>query len=61
MNVAARALAWIRCRLFGDHDWTCKAALRIKPSADELRDGMAGFDRYAQMFCARCGCQGGRA
>lgn len=59
MTAAARVWSWIRC-LLGDHDWTSKAAQGVKPSADELRDGLAGFERYAQMFCARCGCQGGR-
>lgn len=61
VTAAVRAWNWVRCRLLGDHDWTCKAEQGVKPSADELCDGLAGFDRYAQLFCSRCGRQGGRA
>jgi hypothetical protein len=49
-----RLLGRLLC-LIGDHDWTCKASQGIQPSADEVRDGYAGFLRYAAMYCARCG------
>lgn len=50
-----RALRWVRCHILGDHDWTCKASQAIDPTAEELADGLAGFLRYAQMYCTRCG------
>lgn len=49
-----RFLEWLLC-LVGDHDWTSKALQGMKPSADEIRDGYAGFQRFAAMYCARCG------
>lgn len=50
-----RIWALIRCHALGDHRWTSKAQQGIQPSADELADGMKGFERFARMFCADCG------
>lgn len=49
-----RLIAKIIC-LFASHRWTCKAALGIPPDTQDIRDGLAGFNRYASMYCARCG------
>jgi hypothetical protein len=48
---------WVLCHLFDDHcgGWTCKAQQGIPPSAEDLRDGVAGFYRYATMYCRWCG------
>ena len=45
---------WLNC-LGGIHDWTSKAQQGIKPTEEELSRGLAGFDSYATMYCARCG------
>ncbi len=42
-------LCWIEA-----HDWTSKAGQGIKPSEEELHGGVAGFYRYAEMYCSRC-------
>jgi hypothetical protein len=47
--------AFILCVILGSHDWTSKVMQGIKPTEDEIRDGVAGFHRYARMYCARCG------
>ena len=43
------------CFLAGIHDWTWKAREGIKPSEDEIRLGIIGFQIYGQMYCKRCG------
>ena len=50
----SKILTRLRCFLFA-HDWTCAALQGIKPTQAQLHGGMAGFDDYATMYCARCG------
>ena len=50
-----RAWRWFRCRVMGDHAWTCHASLGIPPTAKQLRDGLAGWNDYATMYCKHCG------
>ena len=56
-----RARDWLRtlriklvCLIVGC-DWTCNAAKGIRPTPDELAQGVAGFWHYAQTYCDRCG------
>ena len=42
--------------MIGDHDLTSKAEQGIKPTAEELKTGIMGFNKYAQMYCKRKGC-----
>ena len=56
-----KLFGWISCRVFGAHDWTCKAKEGIDPSEDEKPvpgDGLETARRfwiYARMYCKRCG------
>ncbi len=43
------------CCLLGSHQWTNKAAEGVKPTQEELDGGVAGFWRYARVYCKRCG------
>lgn len=40
--------------LIGDHEWTCAAAQGIKPTAEQVKAGIAGFHEYATMYCKHC-------
>lgn len=47
---------WRRFLCFtGDHEWTSKAEQGIKPTEQDIKDGVQGFYRYAAMYCKHCG------
>lgn len=45
----------INCKVFGIHEYTCRANLGIPPTDAELMGGISGFNVYAQSFCSNCG------
>lgn len=55
-----KIIGWLLCKV-GDHRWTCAVDEGIKvkdiPGLHELmkRDPVAGFWKYATMYCKRCG------
>ena len=45
-----RLICWYK-----GHNWTCDASEGIKPTAEQLNSGLAGFKDYATMYCKKCG------
>jgi len=45
--------------LIGDHEWTGKGLEGIPPDEEirqlAKRDPLAGFKKYSEMYCKRCG------
>ncbi len=54
-NIKQALSIFYNCKLFGLHEWTCKAQEGIKSTDEELYGGLSGFKSYAQMYCKRCG------
>lgn len=43
------------CRIWRFHKWTCNHEQGIKPTKEQLENGIEGFYDYAKMYCKICG------
>jgi len=50
-----KILTFVKCKIFNNHNWTCAAQEGIKPSEEQLQNGVDGFFDYAKMYCKDCG------
>jgi len=45
------------CRILKFHKWTCNHEQGIKPTKEQLENGIEGFYDYAKMYCKICGTE----
>ncbi len=45
------------CRIWKFHKWTCNHEQGIKPTKEQLENGIEGFYDYAKMYCKICGTE----
>jgi len=45
------------CRIWKFHKWTCHHEQGIKPTKEQLENGIEGFYDYAKMYCKICGTE----
>jgi hypothetical protein len=45
------------CRIWKFHKWTCSHEQGIKPTKEQLENGIEGFYDYAKMYCEICGTE----
>ena len=46
---------FFKCKILGDHNWTCAAEQGENPTEKQVSDGLKGFKDYATMYCKDCG------
>lgn len=57
-SVVRSFFSWLwNCRIWKFHKWTCNHEQGIKPTKEQLENGIEGFYDYAKMYCKICGTE----